>query len=111
MKGRGANVLVNRVNVTCSGSRCIHIEWLFRWSENCVLVRSLAREFVWIVSYAMFAQSSYLECVTYLQRARFIIKNRTVLAQVTSALLCVMCYVCFGSFGNRGTTQIVGVVK
>ena len=57
MKGRGANVLVNPVNVTCSGSRCVHIEWLFRLSENCVLARSLAREFVWIVSYAIFVQS------------------------------------------------------
>ena len=105
------NVVVNPVNVTCSGSRCAHIEWLFIWSENCVLVRSLAREFVWIVSYAIFAQSSYFECITCLQRAKFVIKNRAVLAQVTSVLLCVMCSVCFGSFDNRGITQIVGVVR
>jgi len=111
MKGRGANVLVNPVNVTCSGSRCVHLEWSFRWLENCVLVRSRAREFVWIVSYTIFAQSSYLKCITYLQRARFVIKIRTVLAQVTSLLLSVKCSVCFGSFGNRGITQIVGVVS
>ena len=74
-------------------------------------VQSLARELVWVVSYAIFAQSSYFECITYLQRARFVIKNRTVLAQVTSVLLCVMCSVCFGSFGNRGIAQIVGVVS
>ena len=75
--------------MTRSGSRCVSIEWLFTWSENCVLVRSLAREFVWIASYAIFAQSSYLECITYLQRARFVIKSHTVLAQGTSVLLCV----------------------
>ena len=110
MNGRGANVLVNPFNVTCSGSRCVRIEWLFIWSENCVLVLSLAREFVWIVSCAIFAQSSYFECIACLHRARFVIRNRTVFAQVTSVLLCVMCSVCFGSFGNRGITQIVGVV-
>jgi len=59
----------------------------------------------------IFAQSSYFECITDLQRVRFVTKNRTVLALVTSVFLCVMCSVCFGSFGNRGITQIVGIVS
>jgi hypothetical protein len=99
MKGRGANVLVNPVNVRCSGSRCVHLEWLFGWSENCVLYGALPESSYGLSAYAILAQSSYLECIIYLQRARFVIKNRTVLVQITSALLYVMC---FGFFGNRG---------
>jgi hypothetical protein len=108
MIGRGVNVLVNPINATCSGSRCVHFELLFGWSENCVFMGILAREFIWFVCLRDIG-TMLIECtrITYLQRARFVIKNRIVLAQVTSALLCVMCYVCVGFFGKRGITHIV----
>jgi hypothetical protein len=111
MIGRGVNVSVNPINVTCSGSRCVHLE-LFGWSENCVFIGKLAKEFIWFVCLRDIG-TKLMECtrITSLQRARFVIKNRIVLAQVTSALLCVMCSVCVGFCGKREITHIIVPVR